>query len=101
MNIFDLNPEKILDLIEAQQKNQTTSPSGFSIQFRFNLSENISQVRVSYRKSWVSTVAEFMAYLAGLSFWAKLFKYLMQINHVGKFYDRRYSIYVYEEREQK
>ena len=46
-------------------------------------------------------MAEFMAYLAGLSFWAKLFKYFVQVNHVGKYYDRRYSIYMFEEQEQK
>jgi hypothetical protein len=46
-------------------------------------------------------VAEFMAYLAGLSFWAKLFKYFVDVNHVGKYYDRRYKIYMFEEHEQK
>jgi hypothetical protein len=42
-----------------------------------------------------------MAYLAGLSFWAKLFKYFVNLNHMGRYYDRRYKIYIYEEQEQR
>lgn len=38
-----------------------------------------------------------MAYLAGLSFWAKLMKYILSVNHIGRYYDRRYKMYVYED----
>ena len=71
--------------------------SKFRIQFKFNLSDNITQVRVSKRKSIISTAAESMAFVAGLSFWAKLVKYLLTVNHIGKYYDRQYKIYMYEE----
>ena len=50
------------------------------------------------RKSWISTVAEGMAYFAGLSFWAKIFQYIITINHVGRYYDRRYMIFNMDER---
>lgn len=79
------------------QESEITKPNSFQVQFRFNLSENITQVRVSQRKSWISTIAEIMAYLAGLSFWAKLMKYILSVNHIGRYYDRRYKMYVYED----
>jgi len=39
-----------------------------------------------------------MAYLAGLSFWAKFVKYVLTVNHIGKFYDRRYKVYKHEDK---
>ena len=50
------------------------------------------------RKSVVSAVAEAMAFFAGLSFWSKLFKYFITINHIGRYYDRRYKIFTIEEK---
>ena len=64
---------------------------------KFNLSDNVTQVRVTYRKSWISTIAEFMAYIAGLSFWSKLLKYMLKVNHIGRFYDRKFKMYQFEE----
>jgi hypothetical protein len=40
-----------------------------------------------------------MAFVAGFSFWSKLLKYFLAVNHVGRFYDRRYKIYLFEEDE--
>ena len=50
------------------------------------------------RKSAISAVAEAMAFFAGLSFWSKLFKYFITINHIGRYYDRRYKIFAIEEK---
>ena len=50
------------------------------------------------RKSAISAVAEAMAFFAGLSFWSKLFKYFITINHIGRYYDRRYKIFTIEEK---
>lgn len=67
----------------------------------FNLSENISQVRVSGRKSWLSMFAEILAFMAGLRFWATLLKYMMTVNNIGRYYDRMHKIYSYEEEQAK
>jgi hypothetical protein len=53
---------------------------------------------VTKRKSVVSAIAEGMAFFAGLSFWSKLFKYFITINHIGRYYDRRYKIFTIEEK---
>jgi len=53
---------------------------------------------VTTRKSVISAVAEAMAFFAGLSFWSKLFKYFITINHIGRYYDRRYKIFTIEEK---
>lgn len=71
------------------------------IDVNFNLSENISQVRVSGRKSWLSMFAEILAFMAGLRFWATLLKYMMTINNIGRYYDRMHKIYTYEEEQIK
>lgn len=67
------------------------------IDVNFNLSENISQVRVSGRKSWLSMFAEILAFMAGLRFWATLLKYMMTVNNIGRYYDRMHKIYAYQE----
>ena len=41
-----------------------------------------------------------MAYIAGLSFWSKLLKYLLKVNHIGRFYDRKFKIYQFEDEQQ-
>ena len=70
---------------------QAAEQSQFSLLFKFNLSENITEVRVSKRKTWTSTLAEILAFIAGLSFQAKLVKYLMTLNRVGRYYDKAYA----------
>ena len=51
-----------------ENHQEDTDLSKFEILFKLNLSENITQVRVTKRKSWISTVAEMLAYIGGLSF---------------------------------
>lgn len=41
--------------------------------------------------------AEILAFMAGLRFWATLLKYMMNINNIGRYYDRMHKIYTYEE----
>jgi len=77
---------------------ETSTGSQFCILFRFSLSENITSVRVSKRKSWTSTLAEILAFIAGLSFQAKIVKYIGTINHIFRFYDRLYKQMLLEER---
>lgn len=71
----------LLDLLWSQQQAQDNKPplpakSSFTINYRFTLSESITQVRVMKRKSWSSTLAEILAFIAGLAFNAKLMKYV-------------------------
>ncbi len=45
--------------------------------------------------------AEILAFMAGLSFWAKMIKYIVTVNHIGRFYDRMHKIYSYEDEQYK
>lgn len=93
------NPQTEHRVIAGQSQSQ--QQSSFVIDVNFNLSENISQVRVSGRKSWLSMFAEILAFMAGLRFWATLLKYMMTINNIGRYYDRMHKIYAYEEEQVK
>ena len=72
--------------------------SHFSISISFSLSETITQVRVSKRKSWTTTIAEILAFVAGLSFQAKLLKYFMTVNRIGRYYDHLFTLMKQEEK---
>lgn len=100
-NNYNSNPEMTNAIVNGQPiQSLSTSKkqqSSFVIDINFNLSENISQVRVSGRKSWLSMFAEILAFMAGLRFWATLLKYMMTINNIGRYYDRMHKIYDYQE----
>ena len=50
-------------------------------------------MRVTSRKSLISFFAEILAFVAGLSFQAKLIKYLTWLWGTGRYFDRQFKKY--------
>jgi len=83
-NLVSGNFKQLKDLAQAIDEDQSTA---FSLLFRFTLSENISQVRVTKRKNWNSTMAEMIGFIGGLSFIARITKYLLGLYGVFSSFD--------------